>query len=159
MFSYNNIWAHYSRRYALSDSLTKYYDVQLTPKHLPMRKDTPAVTVLSPSSMPVDPHQEARLPQRKAPPVYNRPKAQPTRVRCEPRQVYDQVRLKPACAATETSWRLEISYIEKGGIILYRQRKTKLLIRLCRCAGWSASLLFAYGKNRFSHDEARVYSL
>ena len=74
----------YYCRYALSDSLIdrKYYDVQLTPKHLPMRKDTPAVTVLSPSSMPVDPHQEARLPQsrKNGPPVYNRPKAQKTRV-------------------------------------------------------------------------------
>lgn len=65
--------------FAMSDCLCGYYDVQLTPKHLPMRKDTPAVTVLSPSTMPVDPHQDSRMPQRKAPPVYNRPKAQPTR--------------------------------------------------------------------------------
>ena len=34
---------------------------------------------------------------------------------------------------------------------------TKMLIRLRRCAGWSASLLFAYGKNRFSHDMAHLY--
>ena len=32
--------------------------------------------------------------------------------------------------------------------------KAKALIRLSRCAGWSASLLFAYGINRFSHDVA-----
>ena len=43
--------------------------------------------------------------------------------------VYDQVRLKPACAATATSWRLEISDIEKGGILLSRQRITKMLIK------------------------------
>ena len=29
-----------------------------------------------------------------------------------------------------------------------------MLIRLRRCAGWFASLLFAYGINRFSHDVA-----
>ena len=34
-------------------------------------------------------------------------------------------------------------------IILFRQRTTKALIRLRECAGWSASLLFAY---RFCHD-------
>ena len=28
-------------------------------------------------------------------------------------------------------------------------------IRLCRCAGWSVPLLFAYGINRFSHGMAR----
>ena len=30
-----------------------------------------------------------------------------------------------------------------------------MLIRLHGCADWSASLLFAYGINRFSHDEAQ----
>ena len=38
------------------------------------------------------------------------------------------------------------------GIILSRQRTTKALIRLRRCAGWPASLLFAYAINRFSYD-------
>ena len=46
--------------------------------------------------------------------------------------VCDQGRLKPACAATEASWRLRV------------------------CAGWSAPLLFAYGINRFSHDVAHM---
>ena len=55
-----------------------------------------------------------------------------------------QVRLKPACAATEASWRLEISAIESRDIILSKQRTTKALIRLRGCAGWSAPLLFAY---------------
>ena len=40
------------------------------------------------------------------------------------------------------------------GIILSKQRTTKVLIRLRRCAGWSAPLLFTYGMNRFSHDVA-----
>ena len=33
---------------------------------------------------------------------------------------------------------------------------TKVLISLRECAGWSAPLLFAYGKNRFSHDMAHI---
>ena len=56
----------------------------------------------------------------------------------------DQARHKPACAATEASYNLEISAIEYRDIILTKQRTTKVLIRLCGCAGWSASLLFAY---------------
>ena len=31
-----------------------------------------------------------------------------------------------------------------------------MLIRLRGCAGWSAPLLFAYGKNKFSHDVAHI---
>ena len=45
--------------------------------------------------------------------------------------------------------------INAGGItrdiMLSRQWTTKVLIRLCRCTGWSALLLFKYGINRFSH--------
>ena len=63
---------------------------------------------------------------------------------------YDQ----PACSTTGTSWRLEILAIKTRGIILSRKWTTKVLIRLCGCVGWSAPLLFAYGKNRFSHDMA-----
>ena len=44
--------------------------------------------------------------------------------------VCDHVRLKPACAATETSKRLEISAIASRGTILSRQRTTKALFRL-----------------------------
>ena len=40
--------------------------------------------------------------------------------------------------------------------MLFRQWTTKALIRLRRCAGWSAPLLFAYGINRFSHDVAHI---
>ena len=51
--------------------------------------------------------------------------------------------------------------VETRDIILSRQRITKALIRLHGCAGWSAPLLFAYGKNKFSHDGAqiRVYNV
>ena len=52
--------------------------------------------------------------------------------------VCDQVRYKPACAATEATGRkrLEISDIETKGtcIILSRQQTTKVLIRLRECA-------------------------
>ena len=52
---------------------------------------------------------------------------------------------------------LEISALASRGITLSRQRTTKVLIRLRRCAGWSASLLFAYCINRFSHEVAHIY--
>ena len=48
---------------------------------------------------------------------------------------YRPGKTQPACAATETRYRLEKSDIETRGIILSRQRKTKALIRLCGCAG------------------------
>ena len=47
--------------------------------------------------------------------------------------------------------------IRSRDIILSRQWTTKVLIRLCRCTGWSAPLLFAYGTNRFSHDVAHMF--
>ena len=72
--------------------------------------------------------------------------------------VFNQVRQKPACAATEARSRLEISDIETRSIILSKQRTTKALIRMRRGAGWSAPLLFKYGKNRFSHDMAHLLS-
>ena len=73
--------------------------------------------------------------------------------------VSDQVRLKLACSATETSYRLEILDIETRDIILSRQRTTKVLIRLLGCTGWSASLLFVYGINRCSHEVAHIIIL
>ena len=58
----------------------------------------------------------------------------------------DQSRLKLACSASEASQRLEILDVAIKGIILSKQRTTKLLIRL---RDWSAPLLFAYGKTGF----------
>ena len=43
------------------------------------------------------------------------------------------------------------------GIILSRKRPAKVLIRMHGCACWSAPWLFAYGKNGFSHDVARLH--
>ena len=52
-----------------------------------------------------------------------------------------------------------ISDIETRGIILSMKRTTKVLIRLRRCAGWSAPLLFAYGLNRFPRYVAHMWFL
>ena len=66
-------------------------------------------------------------------------------------------RLKPACSATETSYKLEVSDRETRGIVLSRQWITKTLIRLHRCAGWFVSLLFAYGiRQAFSWCDSNV---
>ena len=69
--------------------------------------------------------------------------------------VCDQVRLKPVCSADETSYVLKFQTIASRDIKLSRQRKTKALIRLRSCTGWSAPLLFANCINRFSHDVAQ----
>ena len=64
-------------------------------------------------------------------------------------RVCDQVRLKLACSATETSTSLEILDLESLGIILSRQWTTKMLIRLRGCAGWSAPVLRIWKKTGF----------
>ena len=72
--------------------------------------------------------------------------------------VFNQVRLKPACSATEASMCHEIANIETREILLSRQQTTKMLFRLCGCAGWSAPLLLlTYGINRFSRDKAQLW--
>ena len=58
-------------------------------------------------------------------------------------EIFDQVVGIPACSATETSYETEISPEASLGTILYIKGITKVLNRLCRCAGWSAHLLFA----------------
>ena len=70
--------------------------------------------------------------------------------------VSNHVRLKPAYSAAETSQSPEILHLASIGIILSKQQTTKALIRQRGCAGWSAPLLFAYGKSRFSHDVAEM---
>ena len=59
------------------------------------------------------------------------------------RDVSDQVILKPASSATETSHNREISLVASYNTILSNKRITKGLIRLCSGAGWSAPVLFA----------------
>ena len=70
--------------------------------------------------------------------------------------VYDKVRFKPACLATETSWKIEISLVPRQDMILSKKRITKALIRLCESAGWSAPLLFANLEDRFSCLKANI---
>ena len=57
---------------------------------------------------------------------------------------------KPACSATETSLKIEISFVASLDIILANKRITKELIRLRGCAVWGAPLLFANTEERFS---------
>ena len=49
---------------------------------------------------------------------------------------------KPVASATETSEKIEISPIARLNKVLSKKGITKALIRLRRCAGWSASVLF-----------------
>ena len=57
--------------------------------------------------------------------------------------VSDKVRFKPACSATEISYKIEISVVASLDMIHSKKQITKALISLCGCAGWSAPLLFA----------------
>ena len=48
-------------------------------------------------------------------------------------------------------------WIKKLEVLYYLDRRTtKVLIKLCGCAGWSAPLLFAYGIDMFSHDVTHI---
>ena len=71
--------------------------------------------------------------------------------------ISEQMRFKPACAATE-SWNFGCSkYMYYS--ILFRERKTKTLIRLRECAGWSASSLFAHGIKQVFSRHASILML
>ena len=58
-------------------------------------------------------------------------------------EICDQIGHRTACSATDTSWNVKIICVVGLDIILCRTPKTKVLIRLCRCAVWSAPLLIA----------------
>ena len=58
-------------------------------------------------------------------------------------RVSDKARLKPISSATEISYNIEIPLVASFGMILSNKQTLKALIRLCRCPGWSAPLLFA----------------
>ena len=78
------------------------------------------------------------------------------------RRLFEHVMRKPSlgfptrkdtnggCSAWKASSSLEVLDIAKTGIILLREQTIKMLIR---CAGWSASLLSAHGKNRLSYNQ------
>ena len=57
--------------------------------------------------------------------------------------IFDQVRLKPACSADETSQGLEISAMASRGIILSWQQTTKGEKRCSDCADVQADLLLS----------------
>ena len=65
-----------------------------------------------------------------------------------------KVSFKPVSSATETIWKIEISPVESLHIKLSKKRITKALIRLRRCAGWSAPVLFS--NPGFSHVEDHI---
>ena len=73
--------------------------------------------------------------------------------------VSDKVVFRPACPATETSYKIEISFVASLDIIFAHNRITKALISLRGYAGWSAPLLFAHPQDRFSRVEAHYNSL
>ena len=63
-----------------------------------------------------------------------------------------------ACSASDARQSLETLDIASTSVVLSKQRRTKMLIRLQGCAGWSASLLFAcrIKKMRFCYDVAQM---
>ena len=70
--------------------------------------------------------------------------------------VSHNARLKPVSLATETGSKNEIWLVAILDLILYKKQIRKALINLQRFAGWSAPLLFAHSKDRFSRIEAHV---
>ena len=59
------------------------------------------------------------------------------------RQNLSKVIFKPACSATETSYKIEFSLVASLYMIVSNKLITTALVRLCGCAGWSAPLLLA----------------
>ena len=55
--------------------------------------------------------------------------------------VFDQVRHKQACSASETSLSLEILDIASRGILLSKQQTAKALMRLHGCGGYTIMIL------------------
>ena len=63
--------------------------------------------------------------------------------------VSNKVGLKPVSSTTTIPWNIEILLEARLDMILSKKRITKALIRLGRCAGWSAPLLFANPRKQF----------
>ena len=67
---------------------------------------------------------------------------------------------KPDCADPKTSWIIAMRLVVRLDMILSSKQITKVLIRLRRCAGWSAPLLFANHRGqifqRHSPNHGRV---
>ena len=65
--------------------------------------------------------------------------------------VSDKGNFKSVCSATEASKKVEFSPVASLDMKLSKKVITKALISLRRCAGWSATVMFANPKDRFSH--------
>ena len=70
--------------------------------------------------------------------------------------VSDKARFKPVSSVTGTSYELEIWHVARLDMIFSKMRKTKSMIRLGGCAGWSAPLLYPNPEDRFSRDEPHM---
>ena len=74
--------------------------------------------------------------------------------------VSDQVRHKPGYTTTKGSERLEISDLDRRGIVLSGHvAKTKALISFAVTAKLFCVFLFAYARSRFSHVAAHLMFL
>ena len=67
-----------------------------------------------------------------------------------------KTRLNPVSSATETSLKIELSFVASLDMVLSKKRITKVLIRLRGCAGWSAPLLFANLRRQVFCEEAHI---
>ena len=56
--------------------------------------------------------------------------------------VSEKTSFNQVSSATPTSFKIEILPVASSHMILSEKRITKVLIRLCGCAGWSAPVLF-----------------
>ena len=68
----------------------------------------------------------------------------------------NKVSLKQVSSPTETRLKIEISLVASLDMIPSNKRITKMLIRLCGCAGCSVALLFANTEDRFSPIETHL---
>ncbi|KAK3611248.1 hypothetical protein CHS0354_003877 [Potamilus streckersoni] len=82
--------------YAISDSICHLFNVNLTEKHVPMKSSVAGVKMLSRSTMPVDPNQEARMPKTKDylshPRQKQRPRPQPPKPNSDEEESYPSLR-------------------------------------------------------------------
>ena len=68
----------------------------------------------------------------------------------------DQVLHNLGCTAIEDGWRLEISDLDRRGIVLSIVAKTKALISCAVTAQLICVFVFAYAKSLFSHNKAQI---
>ena len=80
-------------------------------------------------------------------------------------EVADQVRFKPACSATETSKKIEISLVARPGMMSSNKRIPKALIRLrMRSSRVEAQMIivsisYLYINNFFEHKIVNKFNI